>query len=180
MYEGVQVNNDNTKAEVALKIFRSEEDWNDCKEEIMSLCRVSGHPNVMEVLNFFEVPKPCMVMKLIRGGDLMDFLKKEGALKLEYAVHLLRGIGQGLAHLHNNGIAHRDMKSPNILIHIRGKSIQPVLIDLGMGKRVGFDSSVHTVVKKGTFLWMAPEMMKANSSTLYLRIGYHHVGDILW
>lgn len=178
VYEGMQVNNDNSKVEVALKIFRREEDWNDCKVEIMSLCRVSGHPNVMEVLNFFEVPKPCMVMRLIRGGDLMDFLKKEGALKLEYAVHLLRGIGQGLAHLHNNGIAHRDMKSPNILIHVQGKSIHPVLIDLGMGKRVGFDSSVHTVVMKGTFLWMAPEMMETYSSTL--KIDIYALGIIMW
>ena len=177
MYDGVRVSNDNSTVEVALKIFRSEDDWNDCKVELKNLLRAGGHANVMEVLDFFEKPKPCMVMRLVRGGDLMDYLEKHGALKVDVAVSVLRGIALGLQHLHSHGIAHRDMKSPNILLQL--PSMDPVLIDLGMGKFVGSGSvTAHTTGAKGTLLWMAPEMMTDNLSGR--KIDIYALGIIMW
>ena len=177
VYEGVRVSNDSSTVEVALKIFRSEDDWNDCKVELMTLLRAGGHANVMEVLDFFEKPKPCMVMRLVRGGDLMDYLEKHGALKVDVAVSVLRGIALGLQHLHSHGIAHRDMKSPNILLQL--PSMDPVLIDLGMGKFVGSGSvTAHTTGAKGTLLWMAPEMMTDNLSGR--KIDIYALGIIMW
>ena len=177
VYEGMRVGSDGSTVAVALKIFRSEDGWNDCKGELMTLFKVSGHPNVMDVLDFFETPKPCMVMRLIPGGDLMDYLKTHGAQRVDIAVSMLRGIARGLEHLHKNGIAHRDMKSPNILLQMPSK--EPVLIDLGMGKNVGRNSvAAHTVGVKGTFQWMAPEMMAGGSSSR--KIDIYALGIIMW
>jgi serine/threonine protein kinase len=161
--------------EVALKIFREKDDWDACKVELKSLFKAGGHANVMEVLDFFEVPKPCMIMRLVRGGDLKDYLKKHGALKIDTAVRVLRGIAMGLQHLHSHGIVHRDMKSPNVLLQL--PSMDPVLIDLGMGKMVG-SAITHTKAIKGTLLWMAPEMITEKSSGK--KIDIYALGIIMW
>ena len=175
VYEGVRVSSDNSRVEVALKIFRNEDDRDDCKVELISLFKASGHANVMEVLDFFEKPKPCMVMRLVRGGDLMDYLKKHGALKVDKDVHVLRGIAMGSEHVHSHGIVHRDMKSPNELLQL--PSMDPVLIDLGIGKLVG-SATARTIEIKGTSLWMAPEMMTDNLSGR--KIDIYALGIIMW
>ena len=82
-------------------------------------------------MDFFEVPKPSFVMSLVVGGDLMDYLEKNGALNRRDSIIVLRGIGEGLQHLHAHNLAHRDLKSPNVLIRV--PSMEPVLIDLGLG-----------------------------------------------
>jgi serine/threonine protein kinase len=40
--------------------------------------KISGHPNVMEVLDFFEVPMPAFIMRFVASGDLRDYLNKKG------------------------------------------------------------------------------------------------------
>ena len=87
---------------------------------------------VIGVMDFYETPRPCMAMRLIKGGDLKNYLTNNDALPAKEAMKVLRGIGHGLKHLHDHNIIHRDMKSPNILIQL--PSMEPVLIDLGMGK----------------------------------------------
>ena len=160
---------------MALKSFRNEDDWDDCKVELIRLFKAGCHANVMEVLDFFEKPKPCMIMQLVRGGDLMDYLKKHGALKVDNAVHILRWIAKGSEHVHSHGIVHRGMKSPNELLQL--PSMDPVLIDLGIGKLVG-SATARTIEIKGISLWMAPEMMTDNLSGR--KIDIYALGIITW
>ena len=44
----------------------------------MTLLKISGRPNVMEVLDFFEVPMPAFIMRFVACGDLRDYLNKKG------------------------------------------------------------------------------------------------------
>ena len=114
----------------------------------------------MKVLDFYEVPKPCVVMPLIEGYDLRDLLDQRGRLNATDSLSVLRGIGNGLKHLHEHGVVHRDMKSPNVLIEL--PSFRAVLIDLGIGKMTDSSQAQKTAGAKGTMFWMAPEMMTDN------------------
>ena len=157
VYKGILIDRENRQKDVALKVYHDNKDWDDCKNELRSLMRISGHANIMEVIDFYEVPKPCVVMPFINGGDLRDYLDKNGAMAKPRALSVLRGIAAGLRYLHNNQIVHRDLKSPNVVLQL--PSFSPVLIDLGLGKALSKDLVQQTNAPKGTILWMAPEML---------------------
>jgi len=182
VYKGVMEGRDGSKQTVAIKVFKRKSDWDDCKQELMTLLKISGHPNVMEVWDFYEVPMPAFVMRFVAGGDLRDYLDKKGKLTGKSATRVLRGIAEGLLHLHSNGIVHRDLKSLNVLLEKKGKSITPVVIDLGLGKAVDPGSDItgefQTVGYMGTASWMAPEMAaKAKWST---KTDMFALGVIMW
>jgi serine/threonine protein kinase len=179
VYKGFMKEKDGTKKDVAIKVFKTKADWDDCKQELVTLLKISGHPNVMEVLDFYEVPSPAFIMRYVAGGDLNDYLRKKGKFSGKPAVRLLKGIGQGIQHLHSHGIVHRDLKSPNILLEGSGSAMRPVLIDLGLGRRVNDgDGQFQTRGMMGTAAWMAPEMIsKAYWST---KTDMYALGIIMW
>jgi serine/threonine protein kinase len=176
VYKGHRKARDGSNTAVAIKVYHNEKDWEECKDELMALLKISGHNNVMEVLDFFEKPKPCVTMLLVEGGDLRDYLDKKGKLPSRDAVKVVRGIAQGLLHLHSHKLVHRDLKSPNVLLRL--PALEPVLIDLGMGKNLSKDGTQQTGCMKGTLLWMAPEMMTDNSWSVKTDI--FALGIIMW
>lgn len=163
---------------VAVKVFLDQEGATEAyKTELRMLLKMSHHPNVVEVLDFFETPDPALVMRLIDGEDLMDYLRERGAQDEAEGRRLAIGIAEGLYHLHRCGIIHRDFKSANIIRQLDGT---PVVIDLGLGsvlhrkvkKRdanltigelcstfVATHIHEHTSSIRGSFPWMAPEMI---------------------
>ena len=165
VFRGKLTQRDGSQKEVAIKVFHKTEDWHDCKLALMALLRISGHPNVMEVWDFFEVPKPASIMRFVSGGDLRDHLDTNGRFAVREAKLLLQGIGEGLKHLHEHSLVHRDLKSPNVLLEKSANGqYNPVLIDLGMGKVVTESASqFQTTAMKGTPVWMAPEMIVSGS-----------------
>ena len=69
---------------------------------------------------------------------------------------ILKSILIGLGCLHKNGIAHRDIKSDNILISPNGKVY---VSDLGYCDAIESDGKCPSVGMVGTPHWMAPEGM---------------------
>lgn len=162
---------------VAVKVFLEQEGAAEAyKTELRMLLKMSRHQNVVEVLDFFEMPSPALVMRLIDGEDLMDYLRNNGPCAEVEGRKLAVGIAEGLCHLHRHGVIHRDFKSANI---IRQRDGVPVIIDLGLGsvlerhakrqKKMTMDElcttlatthiSERTSAIRGSFPWMAPEMI---------------------
>uniref|UniRef100_A0A7S2XPP9 Protein kinase domain-containing protein n=1 Tax=Attheya septentrionalis TaxID=420275 RepID=A0A7S2XPP9_9STRA len=184
VYRGTMRNKEGgkNKQDVAIKVFKNRKDWDDCKQELMSLLKISGHTNVMEVLDFFEVPMPAFVMRYVCGGDLMNHLSKKGKFTGKRAVSLLQGIGEGLRHLHSHAIVHRDLKSANILLEGKGSALRPVLIDLGLGKAVpkslAEGKQYQTRGFCGTAHGAAPEMI--SSGMWSTKSDMYALGIIMW
>lgn len=164
VYRGKKRKKDGTVIDVAIKVYKDEKDWEECKEELI------------EVLDFYEVPKPCYTMLLVEGGDLRDYLDKSGTIQPNAAVHVIRGIAEGLLHLHTHKRVHRDLKSPNVLLRL--PSMDPVLIDLGLGKSMDNAASFNTIEVNGTLLWMAPEMIREKAWSTKTEICA--LGIIMW
>lgn len=116
--------------DVAIKVFMEDDAREVFKRELTMLLKMASHPNVVDVLDFHEFPQPALVMRLIDGEDLMDWLQKRGPMKSEAARRCGAAIADGLAFLHRNGVVHRDLKSQNILMD---KNNAPIIIDLGLG-----------------------------------------------
>lgn len=169
--------------DVAIKVFDEEDNMQVYRRELSLLLKMSSHPNVVEVIDFFEHPVPCVVLELIPGSDMMDFLENNGAMAVTDARRVALALADGIRHLHRNGAVHRDLKSSNILLT---ESEAPVIIDFGLG------ATIDRIVKpkggrndegklrhslSGTFvdmtaqasddvlgsiLWLAPEMIKSH------------------
>jgi serine/threonine protein kinase len=97
-------------------------------------------------------------MEYCRDGDLYDFLEKQSKNRVNEieALALVKQIAKGLAFLHQNDIAHRDLSVENVLLH-NGTA---KLCDFGLAVPVTDDSKY--IEKVGKAFYMAPEVASVN------------------
>jgi hypothetical protein len=78
----------------------------------------ANHPNVVDVLDVFELDDgtPVMVMELLSGETLRDKLVRERTLSLEATASILLPVIAAVGTAHALGIVHRDLKPENIFL----------------------------------------------------------------
>ncbi|CAN6481559.1 unnamed protein product [Victoria cruziana] len=99
--------------------------------------------------------------------DVADIvLWKDNGYPSTELVGLMRGMIDGLAHLHDLKIIHRDLKPHNVLIS-SGKSICAKLSDMGISKWLsdGKSSLTNNATGSGSSGWQAPELLLRRSQT---------------
>ena len=83
-----------------------------------------SHPNVVRLLGVNKTDMPCLVMELLNGGSLFDLLHgvPEGTppLPLNWSLSFLKDVAEAIEYLHSLPMAHRDLKSQNIMMRIIG------------------------------------------------------------
>ncbi|HEX6251738.1 MAG TPA: protein kinase [Gemmatimonadaceae bacterium] len=101
-------------------------------------------------------------MPLIGGESLRAKLVREGELPVSDAIRALRDVADALAHAHEHGVVHRDIKPDNVLITGR----HAVVTDFGVAKALSAstgESSLTSIgVALGTPAYMAPEQASAD------------------
>jgi eukaryotic-like serine/threonine-protein kinase len=116
------------------------------------------HPHIVRVLDVsLDWPQPYIVMEYLPGRSLEELVLARGPMKPEDAVHITLQILDALAHLHQRGLLHRDVKADNVLVDARSHA---VLTDLGLVLDVrGSDQPRITAegVPLGTPGYMPPE-----------------------
>ncbi|UNU26311.1 serine/threonine-protein kinase [Microcoleus vaginatus] len=106
--------------------------------EALSLARCS-HPHVVRVEEVFpemvgNLQLWCMVMELIDGTNLAEYLEDNGILSEEKALPMIQQVGSALSFVHQQNLTHRDVKPLNIMLRRRG--LEAVLIDFGLAREL--------------------------------------------
>ena len=90
------------------------------------------HLNVVSVHRFFETNGTAyIVMEYVQGETLGERFARETHLEQKALLDILLPILDGLSHVHEQGVLHRDLKPDNIVITPSGT---PVLIDFGAAR----------------------------------------------
>lgn len=100
--------------------------------EVAALRRAGVHENVCRLHGYYRCGgEDAIVLELCRGGELFGLIERNGALIEADARLIFRGVLSGLAHLHAQGIAHRDLKLENIMLG-GALNATPKICDLGL------------------------------------------------
>lgn len=76
-----------------------------------------SHPNIVSVYDVSHSDElEYIVMELVDGVTLLQYMEKKGALPWHEALHFSRQIAKALAHAHSRGIIHRDIKPQNLML----------------------------------------------------------------
>jgi serine/threonine protein kinase len=149
---------DDLDREVAVKLFPADLDETACRriaDEARALDRLNHRRLVSVFDGGIHQGRPYLVMQLIRGISLSKRLR-EGAMLTAEAVVLVALLADALAHVHAQGVVHRDVKPSNILLDEEGL---PHLSDFGIALLAGQSrvTAVDEVI--GTPAYLAPEQI---------------------
>ena len=138
------------------------------------------HPNVVAAFDVGRTPEgaPFVVYELLSGDDLEARLAASGALPIDDALVLARGIAAGLAAAHALGIVHRDLKPANVFMTDAGV---PKILDFGvskLGPALHLGTATHTGAFMGTPAYMAPEQLR-DASSVDARADVYALGVVL-
>lgn len=169
--------------QVALKLFT----WPDAAElprfrrEVQVAARLS-HPHIVTVYDVgLEHEPPYVVMEVLTGGTLESVLKVRALEVRPFAWRetfaLLHPLCLALAHAHQAGITHRDVKPANILFS--GDAAHTLkLADFGLAHRQGSEQLTQGGAIMGTLSYMSPE--QANGRAVDAAGDVFAVGVILY
>ncbi|GGR41378.1 serine/threonine-protein kinase [Streptomyces roseolus] len=155
VYEGMDLR---LRRQVAVKVFRPDgvagtEERSD--DEGRLLARLQ-HPGLITVYDCGrDDGTPYLVMELVRGTTLRRRIAAAVLAPAE-ACRIGAALASALAHVHEAGVVHRDVKPANILLDEAGA---PRLTDFGISRLLGTTARTVTGAVVGTAAYMAPEQV---------------------
>ena len=157
VYLGVR--SDDFRQQVAIKLIRPDHGDNtsilkrfEVERQVLSDL---NHPNIARLLDggSLEDGRPYFVMEFVDGRNITDYCAAH-QLDVDDRLRLFQIVCQAVAHAHQFGVVHRDIKRSNILITEDGT---PKLLDFGIAKLTDFDSHPVTALTETGQSPMTPD-----------------------
>ena len=157
---------------VAVKVLSGADE--DARSKLLREARAASaldHPNICTIHEVGEdAGQAYIVMAFVEGKTLNGLIPEDG-LPPESVTRYGTQIADALAHAHERGIVHRDLKSSNVVVTPDGR---PKVLDFGLAKRSGDADLEATTCSQaaleesgriaGTLPYMAPEVLRGESA----------------
>ena len=126
-----------------------------------------AHPNIVQVYDAGEAEfdgreTSYIVMEYVPGGDLKRLIDRRGRLPGQELARLGDEVCAGLAHAHERGVIHRDIKPHNILLDENGHA---KVTDFGVARALDTTRATRTGFFLGTALYSSPEQLQGHKVT---------------
>lgn len=122
-----------------------------------------SHPNIVSVQdqgwNQNGTPAVFLVMELVQGHTLREYLNEQGALSVVSGIQFLLPVLSALSAAHKLGIVHRDIKPDNILISKEGR-IKIADFGLAKGPLLGTTMTAESSIVLGSVSYLSPEQVQ--------------------
>ena len=154
-----------TERAVAVKVYEKKamlaDPQQDLQEDLsleIKLLRQLRHPHIVALLDVAaDEYSVYLVQELLGGGELFDYLLVKGALAEPQALEIFAQLCLALHYLHGLAVAHRDIKTENIVFAVRDKP-HVKLCDFGTADTWTAHEPLTGLV--GTPHYMAPEIVR--------------------
>ncbi len=159
---------------VAIKILKDDyledEDFRRRFHAESQAVAMLSHPNIVSVYDVstsISMEADYIVMELIEGITLKQYMEKKGVLNWKETLHFAMQIAKALDHAHGRGVVHRDIKPHNVMV-LKNGSVK--VADFGIARLM---SKGDTLTKEalGSVHYISPEQAKGgrvdNRSDIY-------------
>jgi len=134
-----------------------------------------SHPNIVSVYDVSSsITADYIVMELIDGITLKQYMEKKGVLNWKETLHFAIQIGKALEHAHSRGIVHRDIKPHNVMV-LKNGSVK--VTDFGIARMI---SQSNTLTKEalGSVHYISPE--QAKGGRVDIRSDIYSLGVVMY
>jgi len=164
---------------VAIKILKDEyskdEDFRRRFNAEGQAVAMVSHSNIVSVYDVSSVnDTDYIVMELIDGISLKQYMQKKGILNWKETLHFAIQISKALEHAHSKGIVHRDIKPHNIMV-LKNGSVK--VADFGIA-RVMSKSNTLTKEALGSVHYISPE--QAKGGRVDVRSDIYSLGTVMY
>lgn len=147
----------------AKTIKRRRPRYGDATDEIMHEIRVLMTADPCQfIVGLHEVFETrtefVLVLELAEGGELHQILEEEECIDERICRRLMRQIVEGIRFLHQNQIAHLDIKPQNILLTRALPDGDVKLCDFGISRKIEDKNEIREIM--GTTDYMSPEILQ--------------------
>ncbi|XP_076880023.1 death-associated protein kinase 2a isoform X2 [Brachyhypopomus gauderio] len=149
----------------------------DIDREVKILQEIQ-HPNIVTLHDVYENKTDVvLILELVSGGELFDFLAQKESLSEEEATQFIKQILEGVHYLHTRNIAHFDLKPENIMLLDKNVPLPRIkLIDFGLAHKIEEGAEFKNIF--GTPEFVAPEIV--NYEPLGLEADMWSIGVITY
>ncbi len=148
---------------VAIKVMLEVEDA-DLRARFLREARSAARLRHANIVTVFEVGEhegqPFIAMEYIAGESLAELIRRRAALPVVRKLQILEEACAGLGHAHRNGIVHRDIKPPNVMLDAEG-TVR--IVDFGIARL----ANAKTVTQEGSLIgslnYMSPEQLRGRA-----------------
>ncbi|MFM9010110.1 MAG: protein kinase domain-containing protein, partial [Planctomycetota bacterium] len=125
---------------------------------------------------------PYFIMEYIPNAKPITRYADDLKLSTHQRLELFRRVCDAVAHGHQKGVIHRDLKPGNVLVDSSG---QPKVIDFGVARTTDSDLALTTMQTDfgalvGTLQYMSPEQFDADPNDLDVRLDVYALGVVLY
>ncbi|MFJ7250659.1 serine/threonine-protein kinase [Kitasatospora sp. NPDC098652] len=151
--------------EIWLPPAQFEEEYNErlkrAAREARNAAKLRDHPNIVTVHEVVvDAGRPWIVMQLVNGCSLDEYVRRRGPLPRDLALKVARALLEALDAAHRAGILHRDVKPANVMMASDGRIL---LTDFGIARHENDTVLTASGTVIGSPEYMAPERIRGRA-----------------